>query len=931
MSRRGKGAKGAKGKRGNRNQASTSGNDASRTSTAPPAAAKVVAMVGPVVLAAKEAVLYKTLAALFEQKKYKKALKNADQILKKYPTHGETLAMKGLVFNNLDKKEEAYDLVRRGLRHGLTSHVCWHVYGLLYRSDLNYDQACKCYLNALKHDPANTNILRDLSHLQVQLREYEGFVESRRKLLQLKPTPRIMWIGLVLAYHLNSNYTSALHIMGTYQKSVDFAKEGERNPVDVSEMLMYHNRLLEEKGDLRGALAHLTEHDQYIKDRPQLREKRASLLSQLGHKAEARQQYEDLLRINPENRGHLLGWEGSVGFEGAKDLPEDKVTELLALYATLPQLARSTVAATRALEFIPGSNPLFREKLGAFLIPQFRKTVPSLFVTIKALLVDQTKCDVVEELVKSYTDALESESGVLPGETEKKKEAPSTLLAALFFQAQFYDHLGRFDDAFAHIDKVIAHTPTFIDVYVFKGRLHKHVGDPAAAAAAVNEARELDLADRFLNTKSTKYFLRADDVDTADNTIKLFTKDGDVSSQQNLFDMQCMWYESECARSWEAQNDLGRALKKYIAITSHFHDISEDQFDFHGYCMRKLTLRAYVDLLRLEDRLHAHPDYYTAASGAVRCYLRIHRERVEAEAKKKEEDNESNLSEVERKKAASKLRRQQARAKADEAKAGAVALSAKATEEKKKTSAQMLRSKETLEDPNGEALFAKADPLAEAAPFLKKLLLASPRHVAVLTLACEYYAGKGRHLLVLQSLKRALAVEPENAELHVHHIRFLRACGEEEGVVKSVIEAELAETPSLRGDRSAEQVSDAFFAKAKQTSLQHVVCAVQAKELLLPSPSPSSSFFKESAAAITAALELPTSRRGSSVKDIAACVLASDVLKRIAKTHGGAEGDAAVATFVEAIKKRHPRAVAIHGKPAVVEKEKETEEAEETA
>lgn len=36
----------------------------------------------------------------------------------------ETLAMKGLTLNCLGKKEEAYDLVRRGLRNDLRSHVC---------------------------------------------------------------------------------------------------------------------------------------------------------------------------------------------------------------------------------------------------------------------------------------------------------------------------------------------------------------------------------------------------------------------------------------------------------------------------------------------------------------------------------------------------------------------------------------------------------------------------------------------------------------------------------------------------------------------------------------------------------------------------------------------------------------------------------------
>lgn len=66
---------------------------------------------------------------LYESKQYKKAIKACDQILKKFPDHGETLAMKGLTLNYMDKKEEAYDLVRKGLRCDLKSHVCWHVYG----------------------------------------------------------------------------------------------------------------------------------------------------------------------------------------------------------------------------------------------------------------------------------------------------------------------------------------------------------------------------------------------------------------------------------------------------------------------------------------------------------------------------------------------------------------------------------------------------------------------------------------------------------------------------------------------------------------------------------------------------------------------------------------------------------------------------------
>lgn len=53
------------------------------------------------------------------------------------------------------------------VQNDLKSHVCWHVYGLLYRSDRDYREAIKCYRCALRIDPENIQILRDLSLLQV--------------------------------------------------------------------------------------------------------------------------------------------------------------------------------------------------------------------------------------------------------------------------------------------------------------------------------------------------------------------------------------------------------------------------------------------------------------------------------------------------------------------------------------------------------------------------------------------------------------------------------------------------------------------------------------------------------------------------------------------------------------------------------------------
>lgn len=116
--------------------------------------------------------------------------------------------MKGLTLNCLGRKEEAYDHVRRGLRNDLQSHVCWHVYGLLQRSDKKYDEAIKCYRNALKWDKDNIQILRDLSLLQIQMRDLEGYKVGYFKVIIIAYTTDLFIdAGSIISYRTHAiNY-----------------------------------------------------------------------------------------------------------------------------------------------------------------------------------------------------------------------------------------------------------------------------------------------------------------------------------------------------------------------------------------------------------------------------------------------------------------------------------------------------------------------------------------------------------------------------------------------------------------------------------------------------------------------------------------------------------------------------------------------------
>ena len=126
---------------------------------------------------------------------------------------------------------------------------------LLYRSDRNYDEAIKCYKNALRQDKDNMQILRDLAQLQVQMRDVAGFVDTRHTLLQLKPANRAHWIAFAIAHHLGKNYEVAVQVLDAYAATLDAVTADEA--YGYSEMLLYKGIIMEEAGWHQQALDHL--------------------------------------------------------------------------------------------------------------------------------------------------------------------------------------------------------------------------------------------------------------------------------------------------------------------------------------------------------------------------------------------------------------------------------------------------------------------------------------------------------------------------------------------------------------------------------------------------------------------------------------------------------------------------------------------------
>ncbi|TVU35938.1 hypothetical protein EJB05_17845 [Eragrostis curvula] len=775
----------------------------------------------------KEANLFKVIVKSYETKQYKKGLKAADSILKKFPEHGETLSMKGLTLNCMDRKSEAYELVRRGLKNDLKSHVCWHVYGLLYRSDREYREAIKCYRNALRIDPDNIEILRDLSLLQAQMRDLSGFVETRQQLLSLKPNHRMNWIGFAVAHHLNSNSSKAIEVLEAYEGTLedDYPPDNER--YEHSEMLLYKISLFEECGMLDRALEEMQKKESKIVDKLSFKEQMASILFKLGRFDESERIYRSLLFMNPDNYKYFIAVQKCLGlYSDNGQYSADDVERLSALYESLKKdYAWSSAVKRIPLDFLEGEK--FQEAADNYVRPLLTKGVPSLFSDLSPLYEHPGKANILEKLFLKLEDSIRT-SGCFPGSPQK--EPPSTLLWTLFLISQHYDRRGQYEIALNKIDEAISHTPTVIDLYSVKGKILQHAGNFAAAAALADEARSMDLADRYLNSECVMQMLQADQVGLAEKTAVLFTKDGD--QHNNLHDMQCMWYELASGESYYRQGDLGRALKNFLAVEKHYADMTEDQFDFHSYCLRKMTLRAYVSMLKFQDRLHAHEYFHKAAAGAIRCYMKLHDSPPKSSTE--ENDEMSKLPPAQRKKLRQKQKKAEARAKreAEEKQEEEVASSNSSKSGKKPARPVDL-------DPRGEKLVQIEDPLAEATKYLKLLQNNSSGSLETHLLSFELNMRKQKVLLAFQAVKHLIKLDENNPDSHrclikfFHKINSLPAPGtDSEKLIWNVLEAERPDIRQLHG-KTLIEVNRSFLER-HSASLTHRAAAAEMMYLLEP-------------------------------------------------------------------------------------------------
>lgn len=653
----------------------------------------------------------------YENKQYKKGIKEADSILKKRPKDGETLCMKGLLVYHVDskhRKQEALELCRRGLSHNRKSHVCWHVLGLLHRFEKEYTEAVQCYEEAIERERDNAQILRDLCNMQVKIRNYPGLVHYRAYFLQRHKPTRLNFVGLAVAHHLNGDGDSALQVLKQYESTVEPGSMQEERFV-FSELTLYKASVCYELGQLDDAQHELDTNYQRVIDERSLLEMYCNIALQKGELERAQESAIRLVKINPEDHKYHSLFLRSLNFADFEKLEDDDIHRLLKIYKGLQaRFFKSHLPRRMPLSFLRGKQ--FEQELRRYIKHPLRKGVPSLSSDLRPLYSDSSKATTIDAVIKEVVSSLK-ENLCFPNGTPKS-ESPATLLWALLLQGENELNFERPEQAIQIVDECIEHTPTALDAYTTKARALEQIGAHAQAAEVSEQARQMDLADRNINGFSTAKLFRAGRIEEASTVAQLFSRQ--EGSWGSIHDMQCLWFELGAANAYRRAGDRANALWQLDKVIKHFDDFEDDEFDFHQYCLRRMTLRRYIDMVRYVDCLRSHPYFVEAAENAVEIRLSLFDLPYSEAVKKQEEAELAHLSASQRKKQL-KARKQ-----------------------------KQLQQGET----EAESLAKADDQLKQASLLVEHLQAQVPERQRTHALAFGVYVRRQKMLLALRSLRR---------------------------------------------------------------------------------------------------------------------------------------------------------------------------------
>lgn len=435
--------------------------------------------------------------------------------------------------------------------------------------------------------------------LQIQMRDLDGFAVTRNTLLSLKPNAKINWMAFALSRHLTGDLREALKVVDAYLGTLTEGSSDRGRGFESGELAMYQNSIMSEIPDnYAEALKHLLVCEGLVVDRGAWLMKKAEYELKLKDFQASRESTLSMFQrgMTESHSVHslymcaVLQLEGDICDEALRltgtqtlatmlPLTEEQTTALRVAYDDLKEkFPRSHAIQRIPLTMLDGDE--LRKGMDARCRKDLTKGVPSLCSELRSYLWtdkggrfirttdpadvrEHPKFILFVKMVDEYVANLVKSSKF--DESDEGEESPSTLLWAWFLRAGLHELAGEYLEGIGLLDKCLEHTPTAVDVYELKARLLKAAGNVDAAVECLDKGRDLDRQDRYINNQTTKYMLQAGKAEEALSRISLFTRH-EGNPEQNLYDMQCSWYELELAACLARKEEWGRSLKKFCKL-----------------------------------------------------------------------------------------------------------------------------------------------------------------------------------------------------------------------------------------------------------------------------------------------------------------------------------------------------------------------------
>ena len=527
----------------------------------------------------------------FDAKRYEKVEKLCDRMISKNPKDDQALALKGLNYYFLQKPELGEQILKQALKANFKSPVAWHFYAIFHKEKGNYSQAMKSYNKALNFAPTNFNIIRDLSYMQLYLRQLDSFVQTCKLGVENKPGMLINWVTLAFSYSLVKDYKSALAALNSVEK---LGKETLKKN-DIHELKLFNAMIQSKDKKYEEAMNYLIHFKSELIDKPMVYD----MIVQNAIKAKKYNIGLDYctkaLNLNPDNINLILYY--FIMKINQNDFQPKTYNDLLNIQENYKYLKDMTEVLSelkinypkskiiKNLELSFSQNEEFEKKFENYFITQLEITIPSIFINIQFIYKLQPhKIKIIQKILDKYNANIKSSSKI-----NDNLDLPIHVAWVYFYEAQHYLFLSELEEAINYINVAIDITPSVIEFYMVAAKIFKHSYMIDNYILAYDKARMLDVGDRYLNAKTAKIYLRSGDIEKNSELMKEFVSD--PLTEENIKFTETLWYLNECGGAFLIKKNIIRSHYCFRNVINVFLAIIKDQVDFYNFCLRRNMLK----------------------------------------------------------------------------------------------------------------------------------------------------------------------------------------------------------------------------------------------------------------------------------------------------------------------------------------------------